>query len=158
MARRRHKINLIKISDPKLLGEWAGLCKLDKEGVARKVVGCSCGTFTAFRVARDSSSPAFPSPVVVKDFGQESEALNVLLEYFVRLLFRLDSKRSLTSRISTGPALSVPTRQPSTLPKLPSTPPTVDPLVYPTLLYANAVYLFTETEPRFRGVRMAGRL
>ncbi|KAL8290394.1 hypothetical protein RQP46_002652 [Phenoliferia psychrophenolica] len=59
-----HKINLIKISDPKLLGEWAGLCKLDKEGVARKVVGCSC--------------------VVVKDFGQESEALNVLLEYFAQ--------------------------------------------------------------------------
>ncbi|CEQ42994.1 SPOSA6832_04881, partial [Sporobolomyces salmonicolor] len=57
-----HKINLIKISDPKLLGEWAGLCKLDKEGVARKVVGCSC--------------------VVVKDYGQESEALSVLLEYF----------------------------------------------------------------------------
>lgn len=57
-----HKINLIKISDPKLLGEWAGLCKLDREGVARKVVGCSC--------------------VVVKDYGQESEALNVLLEYF----------------------------------------------------------------------------
>lgn len=39
----RHKINLIKLSDPKLLGEWSGLCKLDKEGVARKVVGCSCG-------------------------------------------------------------------------------------------------------------------
>ncbi|GAA5934379.1 hypothetical protein JCM3775_000340 [Rhodotorula graminis] len=57
-----HKINLIKISDPKLLGEWAGLCKLDKEGVARKVVGCSC--------------------VVVKDYGQESEALSVLLDYF----------------------------------------------------------------------------
>lgn len=37
-----HKINLIKISDPKLLGEWAGLCKVDREGVARKVVGCSC--------------------------------------------------------------------------------------------------------------------
>ncbi|KDE04415.1 40S ribosomal protein S12 [Microbotryum lychnidis-dioicae p1A1 Lamole] len=57
-----HKINLIKVSDPKLLGEWAGLCKLDKEGVARKVVGCSC--------------------VVVKDYGVESESLNVLLEYF----------------------------------------------------------------------------
>ncbi|GAA5820108.1 hypothetical protein JCM10212_000445 [Sporobolomyces blumeae] len=57
-----HKINLIKISDPKLLGEWAGLCKVDREGVARKVVGCSC--------------------VVVKDYGQESEALSVLLEYF----------------------------------------------------------------------------
>ncbi|BGP22505.1 40S ribosomal protein s12 [Rhodotorula toruloides] len=57
-----HKINLIKISDPKLLGEWAGLCKLDKDGIPRKVVGCSC--------------------VVVKDYGQESEALSVLLEYF----------------------------------------------------------------------------
>merc|ERR1711890_10383 len=57
-----HKINLLKISDPKLLGEWVGLCKLDKEGVARKVVGCSC--------------------VVVKDYGVESEALSVLLEYF----------------------------------------------------------------------------
>lgn len=53
---------MIKIGDPKLLGEWAGLCKLDKDGVARKVVGCSC--------------------VVVKDFGQESESLNVLLDYF----------------------------------------------------------------------------
>ncbi|GAA5993181.1 hypothetical protein JCM10908_001328 [Rhodotorula pacifica] len=57
-----HKINLIKISDPKLLGEWVGLCKHDKDGVARKVVGCSC--------------------VVVKDYGVESEALSVLLEYF----------------------------------------------------------------------------
>jgi len=41
-----HKINLIKISDPKLLGEWAGLCKVDREGVARKVVGCSCVCFS----------------------------------------------------------------------------------------------------------------
>lgn len=49
-----HKIPLCKVSDPKVLGEWAGLCKLDKEGVARKIVGCSC--------------------VVVKDYGQESEA------------------------------------------------------------------------------------
>ncbi|KAF9913712.1 40S ribosomal protein S12 [Lobosporangium transversale] len=57
-----HNINLIKVSDAKKLGEWAGLCKIDREGNARKVVGCSC--------------------VVVKDFGEESEAMNVLLDYF----------------------------------------------------------------------------
>ena len=47
-----HKINLIKVSDPKVLGTWAGLCKIDRDGTPRKVVGCSC--------------------VVVKDYGQES--------------------------------------------------------------------------------------
>jgi len=57
-----HNINLIKVPDSKQLGEWAGLCKLDKEAKPRKVVGCSC--------------------VVVKHYGEESEALNVLLQYF----------------------------------------------------------------------------
>jgi len=57
-----HNINLIKVPDSKQLGEWVGLCKLDKEAKPRKVVGCSC--------------------VVVKDYGEESESLNVLLEYF----------------------------------------------------------------------------
>ena len=57
-----HGINLIKIEDNKKLGEWAGLCKIDKEGKARKVVGCSC--------------------VVVKDYGKESQALDVVQEYF----------------------------------------------------------------------------
>jgi len=57
-----HNINLIKVSDAKKLGEWAGLCKIDREGNPRKVVACSC--------------------VVVKDYGEESEALSVLLEYF----------------------------------------------------------------------------
>merc|ERR1712007_341616 len=37
-----HTINLIKVDDNKKLGEWAGLCKIDKDGEARKVVGCSC--------------------------------------------------------------------------------------------------------------------
>ena len=57
-----HKINLIKVGDGKVLGTWAGLCKIDKEGNPRKVVGCSC--------------------VVVKDYGVESEGLHVLLDYF----------------------------------------------------------------------------
>ena len=57
-----HRINLIKVPDAKDLGTWAGLCKMDREGNPRKVVGCSC--------------------VVVKDYGAESEGLNVLLEYF----------------------------------------------------------------------------
>jgi small subunit ribosomal protein S12e len=57
-----HGVNLMKVSDGKQLGEWAGLCKVDKEGAARKVVKCSC--------------------VVVREFGEESPALNVLQEHF----------------------------------------------------------------------------
>lgn len=59
-----HKISFIKVPDGKKLGEWVGLCKIDKTGVAQKVVSCSC--------------------VVVRDFGEESEHLNILLEYFKR--------------------------------------------------------------------------
>ncbi|OMJ23874.1 40S ribosomal protein S12 [Smittium culicis] len=57
-----HKIYLIKVSDSKKLGEWAGLCKVDREGNARKVVGASV--------------------VVVRNWGEESEGRNVLLEFF----------------------------------------------------------------------------
>eukprot|EP00039_Didymoeca_costata_P017850 m.331143 g.331143 ORF g.331143 m.331143 type:complete len:146 (+) comp16655_c0_seq1:103-540(+) len=57
-----HEINLIKVDDKVTLGEWAGLCKIDKEGKARKIVGCSC--------------------VVVKDYGTEGQALDILLNYF----------------------------------------------------------------------------
>ena len=57
-----HNINLIKVPDSKQLGEWAGLCKIDNEGHPRKVVACSC--------------------VVVKDFGEKTPALEVLLEHF----------------------------------------------------------------------------
>ncbi|KAJ9651986.1 40S ribosomal protein S12 [Neophaeococcomyces mojaviensis] len=57
-----HKIPLIKVPDGKMLGEWAGLCVLDREGNARKVVNCSC--------------------VVVKDWGEESQERSVLLNYF----------------------------------------------------------------------------
>ncbi|XP_042966347.1 40S ribosomal protein S12-like isoform X3 [Carya illinoinensis] len=43
------------------LHEGAKLCKIDSEGKARKVVGCSC--------------------VVVKDFGEQTEGYNVIQEY-----------------------------------------------------------------------------
>ena len=56
-----HEINLLKVPSAKELGEFAGLCKLDAEGNARKVVAASC--------------------VVIKDYGEHSEALDVLLEY-----------------------------------------------------------------------------
>ena len=57
-----HKIPLIKVPDGKQLGEWAGLCVLDREGNARKVVNCSC--------------------VVVKNWGEESSERMMLLNYF----------------------------------------------------------------------------
>lgn len=37
-----HQIPLLTVDDNKKLGEWAGLCKIDNSGKARKVVGCSC--------------------------------------------------------------------------------------------------------------------
>ncbi|XP_055101013.1 small ribosomal subunit protein eS12-like [Symphalangus syndactylus] len=52
----KHQINFIKVDDKKL-GEWVGLCKIDREGKPHKVVGCSC--------------------VVVKDCGKESQAKDV---------------------------------------------------------------------------------
>ena len=56
-----HNINLIRVDDNKKLGEWAGLCKLDKDGKARKVVRCSC--------------------CVVRDIGDESQAHDQLAQY-----------------------------------------------------------------------------
>ena len=56
------KIPLVKVSDAKLLGEWAGLCQIDREGNARKVVGAS--------------------RVVVKNWGSDSDERNILLEHF----------------------------------------------------------------------------
>ena len=39
---QEHHIPLITVDSNKKLGEWSGLCKIDKDGKARKVVGCSC--------------------------------------------------------------------------------------------------------------------
>lgn len=57
-----HSIPLIKVNNKAILGEWVGQCKYDKDGKARKVVGCSCA--------------------VVKDYGRDEEAAKVLRDYF----------------------------------------------------------------------------
>ncbi|KAJ6820979.1 40S ribosomal protein S12 isoform X1 [Iris pallida] len=56
-----HNVHLVTVPNAKTLGEWTGLCKIDSEGKARKVVGCAC--------------------VVVKDYGEESEGLHIVQEY-----------------------------------------------------------------------------
>eukprot|EP00931_Biecheleriopsis_adriatica_P089157 TRINITY_DN6332_c0_g1_i4.p2 TRINITY_DN6332_c0_g1~~TRINITY_DN6332_c0_g1_i4.p2 ORF type:complete len:141 (-),score=51.04 TRINITY_DN6332_c0_g1_i4:182-604(-) len=54
-------VPVIDVPDNKSLGEWAGLCKIDKDGLPRKVVGASC--------------------VCVTDFGEEGEAYNYMMNH-----------------------------------------------------------------------------
>merc|ERR1712224_1185918 len=54
-------VPLIDVADNKTLGEWAGLCKIDKDGQPKKVVGASC--------------------VCVTDFGEEGEGYNYMMKY-----------------------------------------------------------------------------
>jgi len=58
---QEHQIPMIKVDSNKKLGEWSGLCKLDPEGNPRKVVRCSS--------------------VVVRDWGKETSAHEVVQEY-----------------------------------------------------------------------------
>ena len=55
------EVPLIEVPNAKKLGQWAGLCKIDKEGEPRKVVGASC--------------------VAITDFGEESPARSFLLQH-----------------------------------------------------------------------------
>ena len=54
-------VNLIMVPTGKQLGEWCGLCKIDQEGAPRKIVRASCACVT--------------------DYGEETHALSVLLDY-----------------------------------------------------------------------------
>ena len=56
-----HNVSLVMVPEGKKLGEWCGLCKIDEEGEATKVVGCSCA--------------------VVLNYGEDSHALNCLMEH-----------------------------------------------------------------------------
>merc|ERR1712129_569793 len=54
-------VPLIDVPDNKALGEWAGLCKIDKDGNPRKVVGASV--------------------VCVTDFGEEGQAYEYMMNF-----------------------------------------------------------------------------
>merc|ERR1712133_25949 len=58
---QEHGIPLIKVDSNMKLGEWAGLCKIDQDGKARKVVKCSAA--------------------VVRDWGSQGPAHDVLQDY-----------------------------------------------------------------------------
>mmetsp|Transcript_89662 Transcript_89662/g.279052 ORF Transcript_89662/g.279052 Transcript_89662/m.279052 type:complete len:141 (+) Transcript_89662:116-538(+) len=54
-------VPLVDVPDGKSLGEWAGLCKIDKDGLPRKVVRASC--------------------VAVTEFGEEGLAYDYLMKH-----------------------------------------------------------------------------
>ena len=58
---KQNNIPLIEIEKRAELGEWLGQCKYDKAGVARRVRGASS--------------------VAIKDYGEESEALQFVLTH-----------------------------------------------------------------------------
>jgi len=56
-----NNIPIIRVEEKQGLGEWAGLCRYAPDGKAIKVVACSC--------------------VVVRSWGEESEARHYLMEH-----------------------------------------------------------------------------
>ena len=58
---KSNNIPLLEVENRKDLCEWLSQCKYDKEGVARKVRGCSSAA--------------------IRDFGEDTEALNFVHNY-----------------------------------------------------------------------------
>jgi small subunit ribosomal protein S12e len=58
---KEHHIPLIKVEDPKDLGEWAGLCRYNNENQPVKIVPCSC--------------------VVIRTWGAASPAREIVLDH-----------------------------------------------------------------------------
>jgi small subunit ribosomal protein S12e len=58
---KANNIPFLEIEKRSELGEWLSQCKYDKQGVARKVRGCSSAA--------------------IKDFGEDTEALNFVLNH-----------------------------------------------------------------------------
>ena len=61
MTTKCEDIPLIEIDKREDIGEWLGQCKYDKTGTARRVRGASS--------------------VAIKDYGEETEALNFVLNH-----------------------------------------------------------------------------
>mmetsp|Transcript_61059 Transcript_61059/g.170403 ORF Transcript_61059/g.170403 Transcript_61059/m.170403 type:complete len:139 (+) Transcript_61059:86-502(+) len=57
-------VPLIDVPDNKSLGEWAGLCRIDKDGLPRKVVGASC--------------------VCVTEYGEEGNGYEYMMNYLAK--------------------------------------------------------------------------
>jgi small subunit ribosomal protein S12e len=81
-----HQIPLIKVDNNKKLGEWAGLCKIDNTGKARKIVGCSCVvvkvSFQDDCVLMEVLLCSLLSiAVLLQDYGEETQANDVLRDY-----------------------------------------------------------------------------
>ena len=58
---RENGIPIVEVEDKAELGKMVGQCKYDKDGNARKIVGCSIA--------------------VVKDYGRDEEAKSELMQY-----------------------------------------------------------------------------